>query len=78
MLPAGRLSLHNRSRAGHRRPGHRTVQAGASGSSNTRTAPYSAPSAGPPPWHLYRFTFHIVSGVATAEPYGATRRRFDR
>lgn len=22
------------------------------------TAPYSAPSAGPPPWHLYRFTFH--------------------
>src|SRR3954452_15340394 len=21
------------------------------------TAPYSAPSAGPPPWHLYRFTY---------------------
>ena len=40
------------------------------------TAPYSAPSAGPPPWHLYRFTFHTAFGVATAEPYGATRWRF--
>src|SRR5204862_3485341 len=28
------------------------------------TAPYSAPSAGPPPWHLYRFTFHTAFGVA--------------
>ena len=42
------------------------------------TAPYSAPSAGPPPWHLYRFTFHTAFGVATAEPYGATCWRFDR
>jgi hypothetical protein len=42
------------------------------------TAPFSAPSAGPSPWHLYRFTFHTAFGVATAEPYGATRWRFDR
>jgi hypothetical protein len=42
------------------------------------TAPFSAPSAGPPPWHLYRFRFHTAVGVATAEPYGATRWRFDR
>lgn len=42
------------------------------------TAPYSAPSAGPPPWHLYRFRFHRAFGVATAEPYGATRWRFAR
>ena len=42
------------------------------------TAPFSAPSAGPPPWHLYRFTFHTVFGVATVEPYGATRWRFQR
>ena len=41
------------------------------------TAPYSAPSAGPPPWQLYRFTFHTVFGVATAEPYGASRWRFE-
>ena len=41
------------------------------------TAPYSAPSAGPP-WQLYRFRFHTAFGVATAEPYGATRWRFDR
>ena len=44
---------------------------------DTFTAPYSAPSAGPPPWHLYRFTFHTAFGVAAAEPYGATRWRFD-
>jgi hypothetical protein len=25
-----------------------------------------------PPWHVYRFTFHSVVGVATTEPYGAT------
>jgi len=39
-------------------------------------APYSAPSAGPPPWHLFRLQTHTVFGVATAEPYGATRWRF--
>jgi hypothetical protein len=40
------------------------------------SAPYSAPSAGPPPWYLYRFTFHTAFGVATEEPNGATRWRF--
>jgi hypothetical protein len=40
------------------------------------TAPYSAPSAGPPPWHLFRFAFRTVVGVSTAEPNGATRWRF--
>ena len=42
------------------------------------TAPYSAPSAGPPPWHLYRFTFHTAFGVTGEEPHGATRWRFAR
>jgi Pyridoxamine 5'-phosphate oxidase len=42
------------------------------------TAPYSAPSAGPPPWYLYRFTFHTAFAVAGAEPNGATRWRLDR
>lgn len=42
------------------------------------TAPFSAPSAGPPPWHVYRFTFHTVVGVAGVEPHGATRWRFER
>jgi hypothetical protein len=42
------------------------------------TAPYSAPSAGPPPWQLYRFAFHTAFGVAAAEPHGATRWRFKR
>ncbi|HUC36962.1 MAG TPA: pyridoxamine 5'-phosphate oxidase family protein [Acidimicrobiales bacterium] len=40
------------------------------------TAPYSAPSAGPPPWYLYRFTFYRVVGLSTAEPNGATRWSF--
>ena len=38
--------------------------------------PYNAPSAGPPPWDLYRFTFDTVFAVATKEPNGATRWRF--
>jgi hypothetical protein len=37
---------------------------------------YSAPSAGPPPWDLYKFTPTTVFGLATAEPHGATRWRF--
>jgi hypothetical protein len=40
------------------------------------TAPYSAPSAGPPPWNLYVFKHRTAFGVATAEPQGATRWRF--
>jgi len=36
---------------------------------------YSAPSAGPPPWDLYEFTPKTVYGLATSEPYGATRWR---
>jgi hypothetical protein len=24
-------------------------------------APFSASSAGPPPWHVYRFTFHTAT-----------------
>ena len=41
------------------------------------TAPYSAPSAGPPPWDLYEFVPRTAFGVATAEPNGATRWRLD-
>ena len=37
------------------------------------TAPFSAPSAGPPPWHLYRLALRRATGVASAEPHGATR-----
>lgn len=36
-------------------------------------AEYSAPSAGPPPWYLYRFVPQTVFAYGTAEPYGATR-----
>jgi hypothetical protein len=41
------------------------------------TAPYSAPSAGPPPWHLYRVICDTAFGVAGTEPHGATRWRFE-
>jgi Pyridoxamine 5'-phosphate oxidase len=40
------------------------------------TAPYSAPSAGPAPWYLYRLTLRTAVGVAGAEPHGATRWDF--
>jgi len=37
------------------------------------TAEYSAPSAGPPPWHVYKITPATVFAFGTAEPFGATR-----
>jgi hypothetical protein len=40
-------------------------------------APFNAPSAGPPPWSLYRMTYTAVFGVATAEPFGASRWTFE-
>jgi hypothetical protein len=40
------------------------------------TAPYSAPSAGPPPWSLYRVAAEEATALATVEPGGATRWRF--
>ncbi len=40
------------------------------------TAEFSAPSAGPPPWSVYRLTPRTATVVATIEPGGATRWRF--
>jgi hypothetical protein len=40
------------------------------------TADYSAPSAGPPPWAVYRLTPRQATALATVEPGGATRWRF--
>ncbi|MCF4122487.1 pyridoxamine 5'-phosphate oxidase family protein [Antribacter sp. KLBMP9083] len=40
------------------------------------TAEYSAPSAGPPPWHVYRLVATSATGVGTVEPGGATRWTF--
>lgn len=37
------------------------------------TAEFSAPSAGPPPWNLYAMTPSTAFGVASVEPFGATR-----
>lgn len=42
------------------------------------TAPYSAPSAGPPPWYLYEIDYHTIFGVGGEDPGGATRWRFSR
>ncbi|MEV4317058.1 pyridoxamine 5'-phosphate oxidase family protein [Actinocrispum sp. NPDC049592] len=41
------------------------------------TASFTAPSAGPPPWYLYRLTLHTAIGVANAEPFGATAWDFE-
>jgi hypothetical protein len=49
----------------------------ATADSGALTAPYSAPSAGPPPWDVYVITPVAAFGVATAEPHGATRWHFD-
>jgi len=40
------------------------------------TADYSAPSAGPPPWHVYRINTTGATALMTVEPGGATRWTF--
>jgi PPOX class probable F420-dependent enzyme len=40
------------------------------------TAEFSAPSAGPPPWHVYRLTPRTATAVSTIDPGGATQWRF--
>lgn len=40
------------------------------------TAPFSAPSAGPSPWSVYRLTLQGATALATQEPGGATRWQF--
>ena len=39
------------------------------------TAPFSAPSAGPPPWYVYKLIPDTIYALGTSEPYGATRFR---
>ncbi len=39
-------------------------------------ADYGAPSAGPPPYELYEIRATLAYGLATSEPYGATRWRW--
>ena len=40
------------------------------------TAPFSAPSAGSPPWHVYRVVPRTATVVSTVEPGGATSWTF--
>lgn len=40
------------------------------------TAPFNAPSQGPPPWNVYRLVPRSATVVASAEPGGLTRFRF--
>lgn len=40
------------------------------------TAEFSAPSAGPPPWAVYRLAILRATALQTVEPGGATRWRF--
>jgi hypothetical protein len=40
------------------------------------TAPYSAPSAGPPPWSVFRIDPTSATALAVEEPGGATRWTF--
>ena len=40
------------------------------------TAPYSAQSAGPGPWHLFRFRIRTAVGIGLRSPHGASRWDF--
>lgn len=40
------------------------------------TAPFTAPSGGPPPWWVYRVEATSMVALLTVEPGGATRWRF--
>jgi hypothetical protein len=40
------------------------------------TADFSAPSAGPSPWFIYRITARAATALGTVEPGGATRWSF--
>jgi len=40
------------------------------------TAEYSAPSAGPPPWFVYRLAPRNATALRTVQPGSATRWRF--
>ena len=42
------------------------------------TAEFSAPSAGPPPWVVYKLTPRRATALETVEPGGATTWEFDR
>jgi hypothetical protein len=41
------------------------------------TADYSAPSAGPPPWTIFRLVARQATSLLTVEPGGATHWKFD-
>jgi hypothetical protein len=41
------------------------------------TADFSAPSAGPPPWTVFRLVARRATSVLTVDPGGATRWEFD-
>jgi PPOX class probable F420-dependent enzyme len=41
------------------------------------TAEFSAPSAGRPPWRVYKLTPRAATGLGTVDPGGATRWQFD-
>lgn len=46
------------------------------GSGTALTAPFSAPSAGSPPWLVYRLTIEEATVLSIEEPGGATRFTF--
>jgi hypothetical protein len=50
--------------------------AGPDESGTALTAPFSAPSAGPAPWYLFRVEATSAHAVEATEPGGAMRWRF--
>ena len=46
------------------------------GSGQGITAPFNAPSQGPPPWHVYRIEPRSATVTLSEEPGGLTRFKF--
>ena len=45
--------------------------------SHALTAPYGAPTAGPPPYEAYRIAPHTVHAIATSEPFTGQSTRWE-
>jgi hypothetical protein len=72
LRPRGLLGMAACWRSLTRRPDVRSP-ARVDGTGQALTAEFSAPSAGPPPWFVYRLTPLTATAVATVEPGGVRR-----
>ncbi len=63
-------------RSGEAQPSRHGSNRGTRIAGRALTADFSAPSAGRPPWAVYRITARRATGLLTVEPGGATTWQF--